>query len=141
MGPPNLAVVGCGLGNNSQQSDSKHTGHTNIVMNDLRKSYRALHKSGRKLRRALRRAQRWLERNGAAPSEVVPTAPTDLSESPKSPTMDQTQRDTLRRKHRNGNVNARPLCDYCDYDGKPVEYPCDVIKALDAWEAELASLA
>jgi hypothetical protein len=119
-----------------KQSGSANRSHTNIDMDDLRKSYRALHKSGRKLRREMRRAQRWLKGNGSALAEEA----TDASESPKSYTMGQVERDALRRKHRNGNVNGRPLCDYCDYDGKPVEYPCDVIKALDAWEAELASL-
>ena len=47
--------------------------------------------------------------------------------------MNQQERDELRAKHRVGQNEADDQCQACySADG----YPCDVIKVLDAWEAE-----
>ena len=57
--------------------------------------------------------------------------------------MNQRERDALRNEHTKvtgfiGNKEIVPYClgcgDYIDDDRQP--YPCDVIKVLDAWEAE-----
>jgi hypothetical protein len=59
--------------------------------------------------------------------------------------VNQSERDALREKHRDNGIDGR--CETCHYD-TPIEglnnisvctappYPCDVIKVLDAWEAE-----
>ena len=58
--------------------------------------------------------------------------------------MNQQERDAPRNEHTKvtgfmGNKEIVPYClgcgDYIDDDGQP--YPCDVIKVLDAWEAEV----
>ena len=58
--------------------------------------------------------------------------------------MNQRERDALRNEHTKvtgfiGNKEIVPYClgcgDYIDDDRQP--YPCDVIKVLDAWEAEV----
>lgn len=57
-------------------------------------------------------------------------------------TMNQQERDALREKHQSFLVNDIPKCEYCYlwddwlYDSDNVDWPCDVIKVLDAWEAE-----
>ena len=43
--------------------------------------------------------------------------------------MDSQERDALREKHRDWSGH----CPACDYQS----HPCDVIKVLDAWEAEV----
>ena len=58
--------------------------------------------------------------------------------------MNQQERDALRNEHTKvngftGDKEIVPYClgcgDYIDDDRQP--YPCDVIKVLDAWEAEV----
>ena len=108
-------------------------------MDEPAKNYPALR---RHLKRNVRKAYRWLARPGVPTNPETQTAATGRAPRPQvSGVMGQEERDALRRKHRNGNVNLRPLCDYCDYDGKPVEYPCDAIKALDALDALEAQLS
>ena len=48
--------------------------------------------------------------------------------------MNQQERDALREKHRVGQNEADDQCQSCY---SPDGYPCDVIKVLDAWEAEV----
>ena len=54
--------------------------------------------------------------------------------------MNQQQRDELREKHRPEQMHSRVVCAYCWQDttlreADRVQYPCDVIQVLDAWEA------
>jgi hypothetical protein len=55
--------------------------------------------------------------------------------------MNQQERDALREKHQQvwlaGGIE---VCNYCDTPAGLAFYPCDVIKVLDAWEAEPMSL-
>jgi len=49
--------------------------------------------------------------------------------------MNQQERDALREKHRCLESKVGPWCRSCMHG-----WPCDVIKVLDAWEAEPVSL-
>ena len=46
--------------------------------------------------------------------------------------MNQQERDALREKHRCLESKVGPWCRSCMHG-----WPCDVIKVLDAWEAEV----
>ena len=48
--------------------------------------------------------------------------------------MNQQERDSLREKHRVGQNEADNQCQSCY---SPDGYPCDTIKVLDAWEADV----
>ena len=51
--------------------------------------------------------------------------------------MTPDERQALREKHKLADYDIE-FCDFCEYrlngETYPVEYPCDVIKVLDAWE-------
>ena len=56
--------------------------------------------------------------------------------------MNRQERDEIREKHRCDELrpNYTKFCAYCWVQNiHRVEYPCDVIKILDAWEAEKAN--